>query len=280
MSGAVRGALDGSDRRYSVLDMTLSGILLRRLTVGLVVWLTLALPAFADDKLVVFAAASLQTALDSAAAAYHAQGGGEVAISYGGSLALARQIVAGAPADLFASADEPSMDEAVKGGAIRAGTRIDLLSNRLVVVAPRASAINELPLNADALGRAIGEGRVATGEVNTVPIGKYAKASLTKLGLWDVVEPHLAMTDNVRAALAFVARAEAVIGIVYATDAAADSDVKIVATLPADSHPPITYPFAITQTSHNPAAETFLKFLESPAAGAIFKGQGFGLERR
>jgi molybdate transport system substrate-binding protein len=250
---------------------------MRRLAILLAALLAFAAPAFAADRLVVFAAASLKTALDAAAGAYRAGGGGDVAISYGGSLGLARQIVAGAPADVFASADEESMDEAVKGGAIRAGTRFDLLSNRLVVVAPKTATIDTLALDRDALTKEIGDGRLATGEVKTVPIGKYAKASLTKLGLWDIVEPHLAMTDNVRAALAFVARGEARLGIVYATDAAAEPGVKIVATIPDDSHPPITYPFAITAASHNDAAAPFLEFLKSPVAGAIFKSQGFGL---
>jgi molybdate transport system substrate-binding protein len=250
---------------------------MRRLAILIAALLAFAAPAFAADRLVVFAAASLKTALDAAAGAYRAGGGGEVAISYGGSLGLARQIVAGAPADVFASADEASMDEAVKGGAIRAGTRFDLLSNRLVVVAPKTAAIDALALDRDALAKEIGDGRVATGEVKTVPIGRYAKASLTKLGLWDIVEPHLAMTDNVRAALAFVARGEARLGIVYATDAAAEPGVKIVATIPDVSHPPITYPFAITAASRNDAAAPFLDFLKSPAAGAIFKSQGFGL---
>jgi molybdate transport system substrate-binding protein len=250
---------------------------MRRLAILIAALLAFAAPAFAADRLVVFAAASLKTALDAAAGAYRAGGGGEVAISYGGSLGLARQIVAGAPADVFASADEASMDEAVKGGAIRAGTRFDLLSNRLVVVAPKTAAIDALALDRDALAKEIGDGRLATGEVKTVPIGRYAKASLTKLGLWDIVEPHLAMTDNVRAALAFVARGEARLGIVYATDAAAEPGVKIVATIPDVSHPPITYPFAITAASRNDAAAPFLDFLKSPAAGAIFKSQGFGL---
>jgi molybdate transport system substrate-binding protein len=250
---------------------------MRRLAILLAALLAFAAPAFAADRLVVFAAASLKTALDAAAGAYRAGGGGDVAISYGGSLGLARQIVAGAPADVFASADEESMDEAVKGGAIRAGTRFDLVSNRLVVVAPKTATIDTLALDRDALTKEIGDGRLATGEVKTVPIGKYAKASLTKLGLWDIVEPHLAMTDNVRAALAFVARGEARLGIVYATDAAAEPGVKIVATIPDDSHPPITYPFAITAASHNDAAAPFLEFLKSPVAGAIFKSQGFGL---
>jgi len=250
---------------------------MRRLAILLAALFAFATPAFAADRLVVFAAASLKTALDAVAGAYRAGGGGDVAISYGGSLGLARQIVAGAPADVFASADEESMDAAVQGGAIRAGTRFDLLSNRLVVVAPKTAPIDALALDRDALAREIGDGRLATGEVKTVPIGRYAKASLTKLGLWDVVEPHLAMTDNVRAALAFVARGEARLGIVYATDAAAEPGVKIVATIPDDSHPPITYPFAITAASHDEAAAPFLAFLKSPAAAAIFKSQGFGL---
>jgi molybdate transport system substrate-binding protein len=250
---------------------------MRRLIVLFAALLALAAPTFAADRLVVFAAASLKTALDAAAGAYRAGGAGEVAISYGGSLGLARQIVAGAPADIFASADEESMDEAVRGGAIRAGSRFDLLNNRLVVVAPKSSAIETLALDREALAKAIGDGRLATGEVDTVPIGRYAKASLTKLGLWGVVEPHLAMTDNVRAALAFVARGEARLGVVYATDAAAEPGVKIVATIPDDTHPPITYPFAITATSHNETAVQFLDFLKSPAARAIFKAQGFGV---
>jgi molybdate transport system substrate-binding protein len=239
--------------------------------------LAFAAPTFAADRLVVFAAASLKTALDAAAGAYRAGGDGDVAISYGGSLGLARQIVAGAPADIFASADEESMDEAVKGGAIRAGSRFDLLSNRLVVVAPKSSAIETLALDREALAKAIGDGRLTTGEVDTVPIGRYAKASLTELGLWDVVEPHLAMTDNVRAALAFVARGEARLGVVYATDAASEPGVKIVATIPDDTHPRITYPFAITVASRNDSAAQFLDFLKSPAAREIFRAQGFGV---
>ena len=250
---------------------------MRRLIVLFVALLACAAPTFAADRLVVFAAASLKTALDAAAGAYRAGGDGDVAISYGGSLGLARQIVAGAPADIFASADEESMDEAVRGGAIRAGSRFDLLNNRLVVVAPKSSAIETLALDREALAKAIGDGRLTTGEVDTVPIGRYAKASLTKLGLWDVVEPHLAMTDNVRAALAFVARGEARLGVVYATDAAAEPGVKIVATIPDDTHPPITYPFAITAASHNESTARFLDFLKSPAARMIFKAQGFGV---
>ena len=237
--------------------------------------LGLTLPARADEQLVVFAAASLKSALDAAAAGFRADSGAEVKISYGGSLALARQIVAGAPADIFASADEESMDEAAKGGAIKAGSRFDLLGNQLVVVAPKQSPLDVLPLTPEAFTQAIGSGRLATGEVSTVPVGRYAKATLQKLGLWNAVEPHLAMTDNVRAALAFVARGEAPIGIVYATDAVADPTVKVVATFPEASHPPILYPFAMTASSHSAAADKFLAYLKSAAGRAIFERQGF-----
>lgn len=233
--------------------------------------------ALAQEKIVVFAAASLKTALDGAAADYHARGGAEVAISYGGSLSLERQIAAGAPADLFASADEESMDVAAKAGAIRADSRVDLLSNRLVVVAPRAAPIDALTLDPKAFEQAIGTGKLATGETNTVPVGKYARASLTKLGLWSVVEPRLAMTSDVRTALAFVARGEAALGIVYATDAAAEPAVKIVATFPDDSHPPILYPFALTAGSHAAAAESFLAYLKSAQGRAFFSAQGFAV---
>ena len=232
--------------------------------------------ALAEDKLVTFAAASLKTALDAAAVKYHADGGAEVSISYGGSLALARQIIAGAPADLFASADEASMDEAAKANAIRPDTRADLLSNSLVLVAPKSAAFDKLALDTEALGKALATSKLATGEVATVPVGKYAKAALTRLGLWETVEPHLALTSDVRSALAFVARGEAGLGIVYATDAAAEPNVKIVAVFPEDSHPPIRYPFAIAAASKNPEASKFLDYLKGPVAKGYFAAQGFG----
>ncbi|MGD1036247.1 MAG: molybdate ABC transporter substrate-binding protein [Roseiarcus sp.] len=233
--------------------------------------------ALAQERIVVFAAASLKTALDGAAADYRAHGGEEVAISYGGSLSLERQIAAGAPADIFASADEESMDEAAKANAIRADSRVDLLGNRLVVVAPKTAPFDALALDAKAFEQAIGAGKLATGEVDTVPVGKYAKASLTKLGLWRLVEPRLAMTDNVRAALGFVARGEATPGIVHAADAAAEPAVKIVATFPEESHPPIRYPFALTAASRNAAAESFFAYLKSAAGRAFFAKQGFAV---
>ena len=250
---------------------------LRRLAFAcLAVAATLAAPlARAEDRIVVFAAASLKNALDGAALKYHAAGGAEAAISYGGSLALARQIVAGAPADLFVSADEASMDEAAKGGAIRADTRRDLLGNALVLIAPKTAPADKLALDAASLAQALGDGKLATGDVASVPVGKYAKASLTKLGLWETVEPHLAMTPDVRTALAFVARGEAALGIVYATDAAAEPKVKVVAAFPDASHPPIRYPIAIVSGAKHPQAAKFFDYLTGAEAAAIFAGQGF-----
>lgn len=246
-----------------------------RLILALLVAFGLSAPAHADDKLVVFAAASMKTALDAAVAAYHKGGGPEVSLSYGGSLGLARQLVAGAPADVFISADEPSMDAAVKGKAIKPDTRVDFLRNHLVVVAPKTSKLEKLDLTPAAFAAAIGSGRLATGEVKTVPAGRYAKEALDKLGLWATVGPKLAMTDNVRAALEYVARGETPLGIVYATDAASDPRVKVVARFPDGSHQPIVYPIALTAASKNPAAPRFVAFLRSAAAAPTFEKQGF-----
>jgi molybdate transport system substrate-binding protein len=231
--------------------------------------------ASADDPIIIFAAASMKTALDEAGAAFQAETGVETKISYGGSLALARQLTQGAPADIFVSADEDSMDVAAKGNAIKPESRFDLLANSLVVVANKTSSLQSLALTPTEVAAAIGAGKLATGEVNSVPVGKYAKEALTNLGLWEEVSPHLAMTDNVRAALAFVARNEAPLGIVYATDAVAEPAVRVVAIFPDSSHKPIVYPVALSAASHNPSAIKFLDFLRSPAARAIFARQGF-----
>ncbi|HLW93176.1 MAG TPA: molybdate ABC transporter substrate-binding protein [Roseiarcus sp.] len=251
---------------------------MRMLRLALVAVLALALAtsaARADSPVVVFAAASLKTALDETATAFHGAGGADAKISYGGSLALARQMEQGAPADIFISADEDSMDEAAKGKAIKPESRFDFLANTLVIVANKSSPLQTLPLTEADVSAALGSGKLATGEVSSVPVGKYAKEALTNLKLWDAVSPHLAMTDNVRAALAFVARDEAPLGIVYATDAAAEPAVKVVATFPDPSHKPIVYPAALSATSANPDAVKLLDFLRSPAAREIFARQGF-----
>ena len=233
------------------------------------------LPARAQEPVLVFAAASLKTALDQAAADFYKNGGSEIKISYGGSSTLAKQIVAGAPADLFIAADEQSMDEAAKSNSIRSDSRFDYLRNSLVIVAPKSSPLTTLDFTPDAFIKAIGNEHVATGEVNSVPVGRYARAALEKLNLWAIVEPHLAMTDNVRAALTFVAQNEAALGIVYATDAASESKVKVVATFAEDTHAPILYPVAVTTASKNAATGKFVSFLTSATGRANFEAQGF-----
>jgi molybdate transport system substrate-binding protein len=222
----------------------------------------------------VFAAASLKNALDAAAAAFKAKTGIGLKISYAGSMALAKQIEAGAPAEIFFSADEASMNYLSEKGLIKADTRADLLGNALVVAAPRAAKLEKLAFTKEAFASAIGSGKITTGDPASVPVGKYAKAALEKLDLWTTVEPHFAFTDNVRASLMFVAREEAALGIVYLTDAKSEPKVKIVATFPASSHPPIVYPVALTGTAGEGAGK-LLTFLKSKPAKALFVEQGF-----
>ncbi|MBM3577747.1 MAG: molybdate ABC transporter substrate-binding protein [Alphaproteobacteria bacterium] len=229
----------------------------------------------ASPTITVFAAASLKNALDAAAAAYKSKTGVDTTISYAGSMALAKQIESGAPAEVFLSADVASMDYLAERNLIQPKTRFDLLGNTLVLIAPRTSKLEKVALTKEALASAIGSGKIATGDVASVPVGKYAKAALDKLGLWSVAEPHFAFTDNVRSALMFVAREEAPLGIVYLTDAKSEPKVKIVATFPSTSHPPIVYPVALTASAKGDAPAKFLVFLKGPEARAIFVEQGF-----
>jgi molybdate transport system substrate-binding protein len=231
----------------------------------------------AAASVTVFAAASLKNALDAVAAAFKQTTGVELKISYAGSMALARQIEAAAPAEVFISADEASMDDLAGKKLIQPDTRFDLLGNRLVVVAPRTAILGKLPFTTGAFAAALGSGRIATGDPLSVPVGKYAKAALEKLGLWESLETRFAFTDNVRAALAFVAREEAPLGIVYLTDAKSEPKVKVVATFPANTHPPIVYPVALTSSASGEAPRRLLDFLESKAAKDIFVEQGFTL---
>lgn len=223
----------------------------------------------------IFAAASLKNALDAAAAAYKGKTGVDATISYAGSMALAKQIESGAPAEIFFSADVPSMDYLAEKNLIQPKTRFDLLGNALVLIAPRASNLDKAALTKEAFAAAIGSGKIATGDVASVPVGKYAKAALDTLGLWSIAAPHFAFTDNVRSALMFVAREEAPLGIVYLTDAKSEPKVKIVATFPATSHPPIVYPIALTAAAKGDAPAKFLDFLKGREARAIFVEQGF-----
>jgi molybdate transport system substrate-binding protein len=231
-----------------------------------------------DRPLVLFAAASLKNALDDASARF-AQASGKPAprISYAGSNVLAKQIEQGAPADLFLSADLDWMDYVQERGLIRADSRVQLLANRIVVVAPKDSSVRVTLAAGVDLGAALAGGRLAMGNVESVPAGKYGKAALEMLGAWDGVKNRLAQAENVRAALLLVSRGEAPLGIVYATDAAADPTVKIVATFPEGSHPPILYPVAVTRDSANADAAVFLAFLRGDAGRAAFERQGFSV---
>jgi molybdate transport system substrate-binding protein len=230
-----------------------------------------------DRTITVFAAASMTNALDDVDAAFTKQTGIKVVTSYDASSALMKQIEGGAPADAFVSADLNWMDYGVEKKVINDSTRINLLGNVLVLIASKNSKIDhaDIELGLD-LAKLAGDGRIATGDVKEVPVGLYAKAALEKLGVWSTVEPKMAMTVNVRAALAYVARAEAPLGIVYATDAKIEPNVKVVGVFPDNSHDPIIYPVAATVNA-KPEITQYLAFLRSSTAKSIFGGYGFSV---
>lgn len=223
----------------------------------------------------VFAAASLQESLTAAASAWAGKGHPQPVLSFAASSALARQIAAGAPADLFISADDDWMDAVEAKGLLRRGTRRPLLGNSLVLVAPQRSRVQLAIRPGFALARALGRGRLAIADPAAVPAGKYARAALTSLGVWDSVADRIAPAENVRAALAFVERGEAPLGIVYETDARASGRVRVVGRFPATTHPPISYPIAALKRSTNPETESFRRFLASPRGQAVFRRYGF-----
>src|SRR5689334_9624912 len=231
------------------------------------------LPANAQEKtLTVFAAASMKNALDDVDAA---KTGVKVSVSYAASSTLAKQIEQGAPADVFVSADTDWMDYATSKKTINEASRVNLLGNSIVLIAPKDSKLDTVAIGPGFdLAKLAGDGKIATGDVKAVPVGKYAKAALEKLGSWRAAEPKFAMAESVRAALTLVARGEAVLGIVYSTDAKVEPGVKIVGTFPADSHPAIIYPVAATTTA-KPATANYLAFLRSTAAKNILEKYGF-----
>jgi molybdate transport system substrate-binding protein len=233
-------------------------------------------PALAQDKsLTVFAAASMKNALDDIDAAYTVKTGVKVAASYAASSVLAKQIEQGAPADVFVSADTDWMDYAISKKTISEPTKVNLLGNSIVLIAPKDSKIDNVTIGQGFdLAKLAGDGKIATGDVKSVPVGKYAKSALEKLNAWSAAEPKFAMAESVRAALTLVARGEAVLGIVYSTDAKVEPGVKIVGTFPADSHPPIIYPVAATTTAKAEAAD-YLAFLRTSAAKTILEKYGF-----
>jgi molybdate transport system substrate-binding protein len=229
----------------------------------------------ADDRpVLVFAAASLKTALDQIAAEWRTTTGKAVTISYAASSTLAKQIENGAPADLFISADEDWMDYLQQRGLIDPKTRVDLLGNSLVLIAPAASPLQATISPGFPLAAMLGNGRLAMADPAAVPAGRYGKAALTALGVWQAVAGRIAAAENVRAALLLVARGETPLGIVYRTDAAAEPAVRIVGTFPPDSHPPIVYPLALTSIA-SPETPGLAAYLRRPAARKLFEAQGF-----
>jgi molybdate transport system substrate-binding protein len=227
-----------------------------------------------EDAVLVFAAASLKNALDAALADYEARTGSQIVVSYAASSALARQIEEGAPADLFFSADNEWMNYLADKDLLATGTRVTLLQNDLALIAPTDSEL-ALTIGPDfPIAAALGDGRLAMAATGSVPAGKYGRAALETLGVWDSVAGQVAEADNVRAALQLVARGEAPLGIVYATDARAEAGVKLLGVFAPASHPPILYPVAATAGAR-PAARLLLDFLASAAAAPHFEAQGF-----
>jgi molybdate transport system substrate-binding protein len=247
-------------------------------------WMALALtmlvahPAPADTeapRVSVFAAASLADALQEAADLFTDRTGHEVSLSFAGSAALARQIMLGAPADLYLSADPAWTDALEAEGLVEPGGRRDLFGNRLVLIGHGADGPAPVSPEGLDLAAVLGDGRLAIGLVEAVPAGRYGKAALEQAGLWEVAETRLAQTDNVRAALALVASGAAPAGIVYATDARAEPRVHVIAEFTADSHPPIVYPLADLAGADGPAENALFAFLASEDAAAIFEAHGF-----
>ncbi|WP_454886921.1 molybdate ABC transporter substrate-binding protein [Sphingomonas oryzagri] len=245
-----------------------------RLLLPLLAAATLGQAASAKAPLV-FAAASLQESLNAVADAWAAQHHERPTISFAASSALAKQIDAGAPADIFISADEPWMDDVQKNGLVAPGTRVSFLANTLVLVAPAGSGGTIAIKPGFPLAKVLGDGKLAMADPDSVPAGKYGKAALTALGIWPQVQAKVVRGDSVRAALAFVERGEAPYGIVYATDAFASKKVRIVGVFPSKSHAPITYPIARLSAASSPDAEGFRRFVISKDGRAIFRKYGF-----
>ncbi|MFC6622098.1 molybdate ABC transporter substrate-binding protein [Novosphingobium panipatense] len=228
------------------------------------------------EPALVLAAASLQESMNAAADAWARKGHPRPRISFAASSALARQVAGGARADLFVSADEQWMNHLQARNLLRRGTRVSFLRNTLVLIAPRASAVRLRVGPGMALARALGKGRLAIADPGGVPAGLYAKEALTRLGVWASVVDRLAPAESVRGALALVDRGAAPLGIVYATDARADSRVRVVGTFPASSHSPISYPVATLSRSRNPEGEAFRRYLVSAQGKSLFRRFGFG----
>ncbi|WP_024588251.1 molybdate ABC transporter substrate-binding protein [Aliihoeflea sp. 2WW] len=248
---------------------------MRRFLAAIAISLCVALPARGQEPVTVFAAASLKTALDAISESWSQEEGRQATVSYAGSSALARQIEEGAPADLFISADLDWMAYLADRDLIDTASERRLLGNRIVLVAPTDSSVELSIAPGFDLAGALGDGRLAMANIDAVPAGRYGKAALETLGVWDDVADKVAQAENVRAALQLVALGEAPLGIVYQTDATAEPGVRVVGTFPEDSHDPIIYPAALTVASANPDAAAFLDYLQGDEARGIFEEQGF-----
>ncbi|MDZ7279044.1 molybdate ABC transporter substrate-binding protein [Pantoea eucrina] len=245
-------------------------------TVAAVLSFSTASHAVAAEKITVFAAASLTNAMQQIAAQYQQKQGVEVVSSFASSSTLARQIEQGAPADLFISADQQWMDDAVAKKSVIASTRYTLLGNDLVLIAPKSAGEKAVTIDAQTRWKALLNGqRLAVGDPDHVPAGIYAKEALQKLGAWETLAPQLAPANNVRAALALVERNETPYGIVYGSDAVASKNVQVVGRFPEASHKPVEYPMAIVQDHQNAAVNAFYSYLQGPEAAAVFKQYGF-----
>ena len=248
---------------------------LPRLLVGLALWFGLCGPAHAED-VTVFAAASLTNALNEIAAQFSAKTGTHMLASYAASSSLAKQIEQGAPAQIFASADLKWMDYLVEKKLVDPDSRINLLGNRLVLIAPLDSQLDKMEINPKTdIAALAGAGRIATGDPDSVPVGLYFRQAMERAGQWAAIEPKLARSDSVRAALALVERGEAPLGVVYATDAAISRKVRIVGVFPESMHDFIVYPFALVAGKDSAAAKALLAYLSSNDAKAVWAKYGF-----
>jgi len=250
-------------------------MIIRRIAGLLAGLMMLAAPAVAQP-VTVFAAASTTNALTDIAEAFTASGGGKVTLSFAASSTLAKQVEQGAPVHVFLSADEKWMTYLADKGLIDPATRVNLLGNRLALIAPADGATAPVDIAPGfPLAQLLGDGRLVTGDPDHVPVGLYARQALEKLGVWSAVQDRLARVDSPRAALALVERGEVPLGIVYTTDAAISPKVKVVGIFPADSHPPVVYPAALVAGPLPPSARAFLEFMGAPAAKAIWQKYGF-----
>ena len=246
-----------------------------KLAAAFALWVSFCSPAGAGQDLFIFGAASLKEALSAVAKRYERETGVKVVESYAGSGLLARQIEHGAPADLFISADREWMDYLERRGLIRAETRVDLLSNRLVLIVPADSKASLVIRKGFPLAAALGKGRLAMANPDSVPAGRYARAALEALGVWATVSERVVRGENVRTALAYVARGEAPMGIVYRTDALAEPRVRILGEFDPGLHPPIVYPAAVLVRDKSTLAKDALTFLGSPAGRRVWERHGF-----